>query len=283
MAQPEKKSAIIIQREKPVKIAHIIHPVIVAPESDLVIAQPITFATMRMARDFSKNRMDVELYAVQYGDEERIPLPESFMRTCDLTRSVGDVANFRKKKKLALIKDILGVLFESSNAEYLIYSNVDIALQPYFYQVVEKIIKQGHDAFIVNRRTIPGHYKIMEDIPLMFAETGEKHPGWDCFIFPRNLYPKFQLGNACIGTDWIGRMMITNMAPLAKRFKVFKNLQMTFHIGDERVWRSAEISDYGEHNKMECYKTLIAFDKEYGPFDRKALPGRFLEKFTEQS
>jgi hypothetical protein len=34
---------------------------------------------------------------------------------------------------------------------------------------------------------------------------------------------------------------------------------------------------------MECYKTLLAFEKKYGPFDRKALPGRFLEKFAEQA
>jgi hypothetical protein len=270
-----------MQSEKPVKIAHIVHPVMVAPPSDLVIAQPITFTTMQLAREFPENLMDVELVAVQYGDEQRLPLPAGFIRARDLTRSVGDVASFQKKRKLALIKDILDALVASSQADYLIYTNVDIALQPYFYQVVGKIIEQGYDAFIINRRTIPGHYKSMEDIPLMFAEIGEKHPGWDCFVFASDLYPKFRLGNACIGTDWIGRMMITNMASLAKRFKVFKDLQMTFHIGDERVWGKDDFSDYAAHNKEECRKTLLAFDKKYGPFDHQGLPGRFLTKFEE--
>jgi hypothetical protein len=195
---------------------------------------------------------------------------------------VGDVAHFRKKRKLALIKDILDVLVESSNADYLIYTNVDIALQPFFYPVIGEIIGQGHDAFIINRRTIPGHYKNAEDIPLMYAEVGETHPGWDCFIFKRDLYPRFRLGQACIGTDWIGRMMIANMAVLAKRFKVFKDLQMTFHIGDERTWGNDEFSDYADHNREECRKTLLEFDKKYGPFDRKGFPGRFLTKFEEQ-
>lgn len=261
------------------KIAHIIHPVIVPSASDLVIAQPITFETMHLARKFAEKSADVELYAIQYGDETRIPLPHSFIRTRDLTRSVRDVANFRKKRKLALIKDILDILYESSSADYLIYTNVDIALQPYFYQVTADIIRQGYDAFIINRRTIPGHYKNLEDIPLMYAEVGETHPGWDCFIFNRDLYPRFMLGEACIGTDWIGRIMIANMAPLAKRFKVFKDLQMTFHIGDERVWGSDEFSDYAAHNKEECRKTLLEFDKKYGPFDHKGLPGRFLSRF----
>lgn len=262
-----------------VKIAHIIHPVIVAPGSDLIAAQPITFATMQRARDFSLHQMDVELYAVQYHDEERITLPGSFMRTRDLARSVGDIVHFRKHRKLALIKDILAILYESSRADFLIYTNVDIAVQPYFYLAIAAITARGFDAFIINRRTIPGHYKNSDDIPLMLAEPGEKHPGWDCFVFARSLYPRFKLGNACIGTDWIGRMMIANMATLAKQFKIFDDMQMTFHIGDERVWRSDDFSDYARHNKEECRKTLLEFDKKYGPFDRKKLPGKFLRKF----
>jgi hypothetical protein len=283
MALPEIKSSIFSQTKNPVSIAHIVHPVIVASTSDLVIAQPITFATMQRAREFSRLHQAVQLYAVQYSDEERLPLPGDFVRTRDLTRSVGDVAVFNKKRKLALIKDILDILFESCTADFLIYTNVDIALQPYFYQVVGTIIGQGFDAFIINRRTIPGHYRQLEDLPLMYAESGEKHPGWDCFVFARTLYPQFRLGDACIGTDWIGRMMIANMAPLARRFKVFKDLQMTFHIGDERVWGSHDLSDYAAHNKEECRKTLLAFDEKYGPFDRSGLPGRFLNKFEEQA
>jgi len=268
--------------DKFIKIAHIIHPVIVAPTSDLVIAQPITFETMHTAQEFTGNRADVnvQLYAVQYFDEERIPLPGSFTRTHDLTRSVSDVGAFHINRKLALIKDILDILYESCDADYLIYTNVDIALQPYFYQVTADIIRQGHDAFIINRRTIPGHYRSIREIPLMFAEIGEKHPGWDCFIFKRDVYPQFMLGNACIGTDWIGRIILSNMAPLATRFKVFTDMQMTFHIGDDRVWKTDEFSDYAEHNKEECRKTLEEFDKKYGPFDRNGLPGRFLTKFT---
>ena len=282
MMKREKRSLNFFKNDKQITIGHIIHPVIVPPTSDLVIAQPITFRTMHIAQEFAKGSVDVNLYAVQYSDEARLPLPGSFMRTSDLTRSVADIAPFRKKRKLALIKDILDILYEASSADYYIYTNVDISLQPYFYQVTANIIRQGHDAFIINRRTIPAHYKNVEDIPLMYAEVGETHPGWDCFIFKRDLYPLFILGQACIGTDWIGRMMIANMAPLAKQFKVFKDLHMTFHIGDERAWKTDDCSDYAAHNKEECRKTLVKFDKEYGPLDRKRLPGRFLSKFGEQ-
>jgi hypothetical protein len=120
----------------------------------------------------------------------------------------------------------------------------------------------------------------LEDILLMYAKVGETYPGWDCFIFKRDLYPRFVVGQACIGTDWIGRMMIAKAA-LAKRFKVCKDLQMTFHIGDEQVWKTNKFSEYAAHNKEECRKTLLEFEEKYGSFDRKGLPGRFLSKRAE--
>ncbi len=268
------------RRGHPFRIAHIVHPVIVPAASDLVVAQPVTFASMDHAREFARGAVAIELFAVQYHDEERLQLPAAFRRTPDLTRSVLDVGSFRKRRKLALIKDILDALYAASSAEYLVYTNVDIALQPYFYATAAALVARGHDAFVINRRTIRDRYRDPADIPLMCAELGEPHRGWDCFVFDRRLYPRFMLGTACIGTDWIGRMMIANLAALAKNFRVFKDLHATFHIGNEKAWSSGDVRDYAEHNKNECRRTLEAFDAEYGPFDRKSLPRKFLGKFT---
>jgi len=44
------------------------------------------------------------------------------------------VGTFRARRKLALIKDIMDILYESGGADYMIYTNADIPLQPYFYQ-----------------------------------------------------------------------------------------------------------------------------------------------------
>jgi hypothetical protein len=255
-------------------IAHIINPVMVANSSDLVIAQPITFETMNVAKKFS-TELDVNLYAVQSRDELPLPLPGEFMTLPGLQRSINDIKTFKQQRKLPLIKDILDSLYEASKAEYMIYTNVDIALQPYFYQTVSRIIQQGYDAFIINRRTIPGKYKTNAEIPRMLAEVGEKHQGWDCFVFHRSLYPRFKLGTACIGTGWIGRVMISNMACFAKQFAVFEDLHLTFHIGNDKVWQDPQWDDYLEHNKNECRRILVDFDQKYGPFDRTKLPGRF--------
>ena len=262
-----------------IKISHIIHPGIVSPESDLHYAQPVTFETIRVAHEFAKNDVDLQLYAVQYHDEDRIPIPDCIKRLPDLKRSVADVKKFKHKRKLALIKDILDRLYDASYSGYLIYTNVDIALQSYFYKTVSRIIQQGYDAFVINRRTISKTHKFVNEIPLMYSELGEKHKGWDCFVFRRDLYPRFKLGTACIGTGWIGRVMISNMSCFSKKFEIFKDLHATFHIGNDRVWRSEHLNEYLEHNKNECKKILLEFEEKYGPFDRNKFPGRFLWKF----
>jgi hypothetical protein len=265
-----------------VTIAHIIHPVQVAGTSDLVIAQPITFETMDRAREFTAGTADVSLYAVQYEDEEQMMLPKSFIRNPGINRSIIDLLTLKQKRKLALIKDIMDNLYYNSDDEYLIYTNVDIALQPYFYQFTAKIIRQGYDAFIINRRTVSDTYKHPEEIPLMYADIGEKHKGWDCFIFKRSLYPNFDLGTACIGTNWVGRVMITNMACFAKKFKIFEDLHLTFHIGNERLWKSDRFEDYTRHNREECKRILVNFEKKFGAFNRDEVPGRFFRLIEKE-
>jgi hypothetical protein len=249
------------------KIAHIIHPVMVSTGSDLVVAQPITFETMKIAREFARDEEDIGLYAIQYYDEKRVSLPVCFNRVPDLTRSITDIKTFKQRRKLALIKDILDALYKAAgNAEYMIYTNVDIALQPYFYQAVNEIIDQGYDAFVINRRTISQRYTTVGEIPLMYAEFGEPHPGYDCFIFRRDLYKRFKLGTICIGTAWVGRTMLANMVAYSNRFKEFREVHLTFHIGDSQHWRNCEYQDYFLENKNQYMEIFNLLEEERGRF-----------------
>jgi len=251
-----------------ISFAHIINPVQVNETSDLYIAQPITFETMRMARQFSEGIEDVTLYAIQHQDEARILLPDCFRRVPDLTRSVTDIKVFNKKKKLPFIKDILDALAEAAaQADYLIYTNVDIALQPYFYRSISKIIAQGYDAFVINRRTISNRYGNIKHIPLMYAEIGEPHPGYDCFVIKRDRYAPFKLGTICIGTAWIGRALLANMAAYAGKFKEFRNEHLTFHVGDSQQWRQDEYQDYFQENLKEYLRIFSQLESEQGAFE----------------
>ena len=170
-----------------ISIGHVVHPVEVGQGSDLNIAQPVTFESMRRARDFASGRVAVGLYAVQYSDEKCLSSPEGFIRIPDLTRSVADFAAFQHGRKLALIGDILDRLAQGSSEEYLIYSNVDIALQPHFYLFVAAAAENGYDAFVINRRTIFDRFTDPARLPAMYAEIGDDHKGYDCFVFRRQL------------------------------------------------------------------------------------------------
>jgi len=251
-----------------ISFAHIINPVQVDETSDLHLAQPITFETLRIARQFSEGTADVKLYAIQDQDEARSMLPDCFIRVPDLTRSVTDIKTFDKKRKLPLIKDILDALFETAGqADYLIYTNVDIAPQPYFYKSISKIVAQGYDAFVINRRTISNRYGNMEQIPLMYAEIGEPHPGYDCFVFKRGLYPQFKLGTICIGTAYIGRALLANMVAYSGKFKEFRNEHLTFHIGNSLPWLRGEYRDYFQENLNEYLTIFSQLESEQGAFE----------------
>lgn len=239
--------------------AHIVNPVIVQESSDLFLAQPITFETMRRARATATDVVDVALLSAQFP-EDRPLVPGDFVATPDLERSALDLGEFKVPRKLPLIKDILDRLYESApHADFLIYTNVDIALMPHFYTAVERYIDQGLDALVINRRTISSKHQGIDDIPLMYAEVGKPHSGYDCFVFRRELYPQCELGALFIGAPHVGKALRINLLCNSDGFKRFKNLHLTFHLGNDKVWRSDEYDDYARWNLAEFEQILAHF------------------------
>ena len=233
-------------------IAHIINPVKVGRNSDLYYAQPITFETMQRAKELAKGKVNIELYTTQYAEDREI-IPPYFSITPDLERSVLDLKTFDAKRKLPLIADILQRLYETSNAEYFVYTNVDIAVMPQFYEAVNAIIEQGHDAFIINRRRVPEHFTKTEQIPLIWSQVGKPHPGFDCFVFHRSLYSRLVLGNICVGIPYIGIAMAHNLFCFSNNFRLFQELHLTIHIGMEVIKKWGD-EQYLAHNRGEFAK-----------------------------
>ena len=93
-------------------------------------------------------------------------IPDGFVRTADLERSVMDVGTFETYRRLPLLTDLLARAHESSEADWLIFTNVDISPMPYFYVAVSEWLARGHDALVINRRTISGEWGEVDDIPL---------------------------------------------------------------------------------------------------------------------
>jgi hypothetical protein len=258
-----------------IDFAHVINTVDVAPTSDLYTAQPITFESMRRAKLHARSRLRIDLFVTRFADEAQIA-PPAFRLAPPLQRSVLDVATFDRQRKLPLLADILASAYEVTEADYLVYTNVDIGLQPHFYVAVKQFIDDGHDAFVINRRTVSANYRAVGDLEMIYGDHGKAHAGWDCFIFPRRLLPRFKLHEVCIGASRVGLALLANLEAYAANFQEFADEHLTFHIGDSRDWRRPEYADYDAHNTEQVLRILAELEDEQGPFERSSIAGSFL-------
>ena len=247
---------------QPGPFLHLINPVTVAdPSSDLHAAQPVTIAAISDARAFAaaSGSAAVHLAAVMFP-EDRAALPAGFELLPDLERSVLDTSRFQTSRKLPLIGDLISRAVDAADrvgADWIIYSNVDIAPMPDFYSAIAALLARGYDAFSINRRTIradwPGG---VSDLPLMRAEVGTPHPGRDCFVFAREAARAFDCGDACVGADFVGKVLAANAVRHSRRYADLQDLHLTFHLGDDRRWLSPEHQEYSEHNRRELASVL---------------------------
>lgn len=260
------------------RFVHVINPAKVGPDSSLYLAQPITFESIRVAKDFANARgVDVDLCAVNFP-EDAAAVPDFFQYRKHLTRSVLDLGKFKIERRLPLIADILDAARSTSTAGHIIYTNVDIAVQPKFYTSIDEILRGGIDACMITRRTLKKDYTSPSQLPQMYADRGDEHPGDDCFIFSRAALDKFDLGDACIGIKFVARILAFNLILNAQRFEHFRNLHLTFHIGDDRVWDDEKFADYTAHNER-VLRRIARANRERAAKIGNSLMARWAKKF----
>ena len=256
-------------------IAHIINPVSAADNAELFRIQEITFTSIVNAKEYSKGRVDVKTYVTQYEDAQSIA-PADFKMLANLNRSVSDISAFKIPRKLPLIKDILDMLYANTDAEYLIYTNLDICLMPQFYLTVNDYINNGCDAFVINRRRISGNYNSPSQLEQMYSEIGKEHTGYDTFVFKRTHYEKFIMKNMCLGIPLVGNDLFYNIFCFAENPKLFTDKHLTFHIGME-LYKEWGDDEHNKHNQQE----FLFLMKDVAPFiDITKFPGANLNLFS---
>jgi len=127
---------------------------------------------------------------------------------------------------------------------------------PHFYIVVRELLDFGFDAITINRRTILDVGTVDSIGNLAYAEYGNEHPGFDCFVFTRPLYEEFKKNLACVGVALVARGLLYNMVAFSRQMLMLTNVNMTFHLGNDRPWRNSEFDEYTEFNKRQCVDTL---------------------------
>ncbi|MCF8278141.1 MAG: hypothetical protein K9J17_15515 [Flavobacteriales bacterium] len=237
-----------------IKIAHIVNLFQPSETSDLKLAQEVTLASMIRARINAKEPEKIELLSAQIeGDIHMVP--KEFKATSSLTRDVTNLKSFSKKMQLPILNDILDRLYNESDAEYLIFSNVDIGIQPHFYDAVNEMIDAGYDAFMINRRRIEDKFDSVDQLDDMLTEKGKSHPGFDCFVFKRELYPQFSLAEVCIGVPFIEITLSQNLFCFAENPKVFTDEYLTFHIGME-IFKGRAPKEYYLYNQVQFWQAM---------------------------
>lgn len=261
------------------RIAHVINPVKVKEPSDLFLAQPVTFESMLKAKKYSEVMEGplVDLFAISYLEDREIVPPE-FIRLPDLENSVLNLSNFTKQKKLPLISDLLMPFASMTKYDYVIYTNVDIGLMPFFYNYIQESINNGIDSLIINRRVVQS--TDVFTLNSFYSQIGGKHPGYDCFVFKREILKECFFGNACIGANFIGRVMYLNLFSLSNKLDIVKEDHLTFHIGEDGDWLSGNYSDFDEFNRNETMKVIDHFKNVFKSDDEKLLEYEKISEFV---
>lgn len=261
-------------------LAHIVNPFFCEKESWSWQVQQVTLAAMKKARQRGGG-ISIDLLTAQYPEDHAM-IPSYFRKTTDLDVSALDLKSFRKKRKLPFIGDILERAFKFSNADFVVFTNIDIIPDPEFYRQIHRTIESGIEFFSINRRTIekiPYSANVLEQVE---AQSGKPHPGHDCFVFPRKFIPNFLTGRILVGVPWIGLILLANLDYFSGGVRVFSNWHLTRHLGDDTSWMSPEELDYRNHNAEEALPILDFFSSRKGQFATKTYFQKFRRLASEQ-
>lgn len=234
---------------------------------------------MAVAKNFSAYKNQITLCTTQYEEDVEI-IPDYFRKLSHLDRSVIDCNSQLSGKKLPLIKDILDKIQEVPNADYCLYTNVDIALMPHFYDTVFHYINQGHDAIVINRRRLSAAYKRPEELPLMYSDLGKSHPGFDCFVFKKELIASFVLNEICVGISFLEAAMVHNIFSFAKNPLFIPDAHLTFHLGMEVLVERNNA--YYKHNRAVFFNLIYPklqpyFSLKKFPYGSLSFPNRMMK------
>lgn len=248
------------------KIAHVINVTEIDDSKKpayLHIAQPITLKSMVVARRAAEKVAAVDLFVIKHKNE-RLEVPREFKWLKDIENYawefIDPLSEVLPHKPLPRLVDIINGLFEASDAEYFIYSNLDIGLYPNFYVFVNDQINKNLNAFCINRRTLPKDFNgiVIDEtnFELCYLMNGDLHPGIDCFVFKREIVPLLMLNHVFIGFPPVGAVLKTQIEKNSRDFEWLKYERVTFHLGSDRVWKQNKSSYWieNEHQADGLYK-----------------------------
>ena len=242
------------------RFRHVLPVVGRSAPSDLRRAQRETLTAVERAVAFGRQRVDVSVVGARFADED---LPASYLEDAPvLTASSQDLGDFARRRRLPLLRQVLEGLRTSDHCDYLIYTNIDIAPQPGFYEVIDEIARRGHDFFTITRRDVAEPFTTSPAVTR--AQLGFGHPGTDTIVFKASLLDEVDVGDVLLGVKWVARALVWQLTLLAERPRHFHDLHATYHLGYDQAWKDPALADYEEFNRNELKGCLERWTDRFG-------------------
>ncbi|MES2632433.1 MAG: hypothetical protein V4669_05645 [Pseudomonadota bacterium] len=271
---------------------HLINPVFKPPGHELSVAQPVTFASMDRARQHFAQETGghVRVICAIYDEDEPLvpPFAEGVIR---LRKSFRDVVASGEAPKLPLVQELLDGAGPIASGEYIVFSNIDIALMPNFYTAAAAYLASGYDNLVINRRTILPAPSQLNNLDLLYSLAGNPHPGYDCFVFRIADLQRFAMGNLVVGLPGFDWIMALNLWYRGGRNLGLYDHHLTFHIGDDKSWMSDAMRHWQTLNYENMLAPLESLRSEFGdkehfiwprPQAHRGLVHRIMNKIARQ-
>lgn len=248
------------------RLTHVINPVNAPRESGLGKAQAMAFASIARAIEYTARfRPDVEIELVAATHEaDRPAIPPGVAAVGVLTRSLLDATDIRPAKPLPLIGDIYRVALERGTGSHVIYSNADIGLQPFFYELAAELLVD-RPAFSITRRNIDKTLIEPGFMTRAMAAAGEAFGGVDVFVCPRADIESFDLHASVIGLPTVEYGLLAAIdAACGFRSVIHFDLHAVFHHGNDRVWKAARaLGDFNDAQQFRIMRSLLSRHAAY--------------------
>jgi len=246
--------------------------------------QRVTIASMIRAFDVARREPKgpcVEMHTLGYDDEwgRRVPRDESlFRRTRGLVSEAYDVYELDKldvrepRKRLPLMSELLGIMYESTAADVVVFTNADIGVQPDFYLKVEKHLQYNGPSsaprsMSINRVEIPESNLGVDNLDTILhlgKQKRQNHAGHDCFVFERRSIPFLQLylRGIFVGYPPVGSKLVDAMNCVS-RYRLISGKHITFHLGVKNGgWGTWSAFEY--YNRKVAKHSLKLFHQALG-------------------
>ena len=258
-----------------IRLRHVINTVGEDAPADLRRAQEITLQSIERAVAFSAGRLQVDVVAVTAPQDRP---DRGWLRWAPIIqRTLRDIPGAQSDRPLPFLADVLeGFWLDAAPTagndpgwDIGVYTNVDIAVQPYFYELVLELFRGGNDALSIMRRTVPddrgGHNgRNGRSLIELASQVGDSHPGHDCFAFTPAVLRRCAVGDVVLGIPHVGRSLVANLLLNATNFAGRRDLHATFHLGDERPWKSDDNTGARAHNRAAMVRVVEQLRSRFG-------------------